>query len=60
MCLLFMLLPFNAFHHQERAGTIHLLREAATKKGVKVRILTPEDELRRHLSGVEDWFAVFC
>src|SRR5215469_16186488 len=47
MCLLFMLLPFNAFHRQERAGTIHLLREAATKKGVKVRILKPEDELRK-------------
>jgi signal transduction histidine kinase len=35
----------NAFHRQERAGKIQLLKEAATERGVKVRILTPEDEL---------------
>ena len=35
----------NAFHRQEHAGSIRLLLEAATKRGVKVRILTPEDEL---------------
>ena len=43
--ILVMCSTANAFHRQEHAGTIHLLREAATKKGVKVRILTPEDEL---------------
>ena len=35
----------NAFHRQEYAGGIQLLREAATERGVKIRILTPEDEL---------------
>ena len=35
----------NAFHRQEYAGGIQLLKEAATERGVKVRILTPEDEL---------------
>jgi two-component system, OmpR family, sensor histidine kinase VicK len=35
----------NAFHRQEYAGSIRLLIEAATKRGVKVRILTPEDEI---------------
>jgi signal transduction histidine kinase len=35
----------NAFHRQERAGKIQLIKEAATERGVKVRILTPEDEL---------------
>jgi two-component system, OmpR family, sensor histidine kinase VicK len=34
----------NAFHRQERAGKVQLMREAATERGVKVRILTPEDE----------------
>ena len=34
----------NAFHRQEYAGGIQLLKEAATERGVKVRILTPEDE----------------
>ena len=43
--ILVMFPTANAFHRQEHAGTIHLLREAATKRGVKVRILTPEDEL---------------
>jgi len=40
----------NAFHRQEAArqeyaGGIQLLREAETERGVKIRILTPEDEL---------------
>jgi two-component system, OmpR family, sensor histidine kinase VicK len=43
--ILVMCSTAKAFLRQERAGTIHLLREAATKQGVKVRILTPEDEL---------------
>jgi len=43
--ILVMFSTANAFHRQEHAGTIHLLREAATTRGVKVRILTPEDEL---------------
>jgi hypothetical protein len=34
----------NAFHRQERAGKIRLIKEAATERGVKIRILTPEDE----------------
>jgi two-component system, OmpR family, sensor histidine kinase VicK len=42
--ILAMFSTSNAFHRQEHAGTLHLLREA-TKRGVKVRILTPEDEL---------------
>jgi two-component system, OmpR family, sensor histidine kinase VicK len=43
--ILVMYSSANAFHRQERAGKIQLLKEAATKRGVKVRILTPEDEL---------------
>jgi signal transduction histidine kinase len=43
--ILLMFSTANAFHRQEHAGTIYLLREAATKRGVNVRILTPEDEL---------------
>jgi two-component system, OmpR family, sensor histidine kinase VicK len=35
----------NAFHRQEHAGGIQLLREAAKERDVKVRILTPVDEL---------------
>jgi signal transduction histidine kinase len=42
--ILVMYSTANAFH-QERAGAIQLLKEAATQRGVKVRILTPEDEL---------------
>jgi signal transduction histidine kinase len=34
----------KAFHRQEYAGGIQLLKEAATERGVKVRILTPQDE----------------
>jgi len=33
----------NAFHRQEH--TLRLLNEAATERGVKIRILTPEDKL---------------
>jgi two-component system, OmpR family, sensor histidine kinase VicK len=34
----------KAFHRQEYAGGIQLLKEAAMERGVKVRILTPQDE----------------
>jgi two-component system, OmpR family, sensor histidine kinase VicK len=43
--ILVMCSTANAFHRQERAGTIHLLRQKAINQGVKVRILTPESEL---------------
>jgi len=43
--ILVMYSTANAFHRQESAGGIQLLKEAATERGVKVRILTPEDEL---------------
>jgi signal transduction histidine kinase len=35
----------NAFHRQEYAGTIQLLKEAIAQRGIKVRILTPKDDL---------------
>ena len=35
----------NAFHRQEYAGTIQLLNEAIAQRGIKVRILTPKDDL---------------
>ena len=35
----------NAFHRQEQAGGIQLLKKAAMERGVTIRILTPEDEL---------------
>ena len=38
----------NAFHRQERTGMIKLLKEAA-QHGVKVRILTPIDDLLKEL-----------
>jgi signal transduction histidine kinase len=43
--ILVMYSTANAFHRQERAGKIQLLKEVAKERGVKVRILTPEDEL---------------
>jgi two-component system, OmpR family, sensor histidine kinase VicK len=43
--ILVMYSTANAFHRQEHAGKIQLLKEAGTERGVKVRILTPEDEL---------------
>jgi two-component system, OmpR family, sensor histidine kinase VicK len=43
--ILVMYSTSNAFHRQERAGKIQLLKKVATERGVKVRILTPEDEL---------------
>jgi signal transduction histidine kinase len=43
--ILVMYSTANAFHRQERAGKIQLLKEAATERGVKFRILTPKDEL---------------
>ena len=42
--ILVMYSTANAFHRQERAGKIQLIKEAATERGVKVKILTPEDE----------------
>ncbi|MGA9153944.1 MAG: HAMP domain-containing sensor histidine kinase, partial [Candidatus Nitrosopolaris sp.] len=41
--ILVMYSTANAFHRQERTGRIRLIKEA-TERGVKVRILTPEDE----------------
>jgi two-component system sensor histidine kinase VicK len=37
----------NAFHRQERAGTMELLKEAAAAEGrrIKIRILTPMDDI---------------
>jgi two-component system sensor histidine kinase VicK len=35
----------NAFHRQEYAGSIQLLNEAIAQRGIKVRILTPKDDL---------------
>ncbi|MGC2574205.1 MAG: ATP-binding protein [Candidatus Nitrosopolaris sp.] len=43
--ILVMYSTANAFHRQEHAGKIQLLKDASTERGVKVRILTPEDEL---------------
>ena len=43
--ILIMYSTANAFHRQEFAGGIQLLKEAAIQRGAKVRILTPEDEL---------------
>jgi two-component system sensor histidine kinase VicK len=39
--ILVMYSTANAFHRQERAGKIQLLKKVATERGVKVRILTP-------------------
>ena len=35
----------NAFHRQERAGTMELFKEAAAGRRVKIRILTPIDDI---------------
>ena len=35
----------NAFHRQGRAGAIELLKEATTERHVKIRILTPMDDI---------------
>src|SRR5215469_1768230 len=43
--ILVMYSTSNAFHRQERAGKIQLLKEAAKERGVKIRILTPQDDL---------------
>jgi two-component system sensor histidine kinase VicK len=43
--ILIMFSTANAFHRQERAGGFELLKEAATERGVKIRILTPEDKV---------------
>jgi K+-sensing histidine kinase KdpD len=42
--ILIMYSTANAFHRQEYAGAFQLLKDAATQRGVKIRILTPEDE----------------
>ncbi|HXX98383.1 MAG TPA: ATP-binding protein [Candidatus Bathyarchaeia archaeon] len=56
--ILVMYSTANAFHRQERAGKIQLIKEAATQRGVKIRILTPEDEqiveTERKLSMVQE------
>jgi two-component system, OmpR family, sensor histidine kinase VicK len=43
--ILVMFSTANAFHHLEQAGGIQLLNEAAMGRGVKIRIVTPGDEL---------------
>ena len=43
--ILIMYSTANAFHRQEYSGAIQLLKEAATQRGLKVRILTPDHEL---------------
>lgn len=43
--ILVMFSTANAFHRLEQAGGIQLLKEAAMQRRVKIRILTPEDEL---------------
>jgi len=43
--ILIMYSTANAFHRHEQAGAIQLLKEAVMERGIKVRILTPEDEL---------------
>ncbi|MGA9149426.1 MAG: ATP-binding protein [Candidatus Nitrosopolaris sp.] len=47
----------NAFYRQQHAGVIRLLKEA-TERGVKIRILTPEDkinvEIERKLTMVQE------
>jgi signal transduction histidine kinase len=35
----------NAFHRQERAGTMDLFKEAAAERRVHIRILTPMDDI---------------
>ncbi|HKG30942.1 MAG TPA: ATP-binding protein [Nitrososphaeraceae archaeon] len=35
----------NAFHRQEYVGAMQLLKEAIAQRGIKVRILTPKDDL---------------
>ncbi|AIF83555.1 histidine kinase [Candidatus Nitrososphaera evergladensis SR1] len=42
--ILVMFSTANAFHRQERAGGVQLLMDAARKRNVKVRILTPFDD----------------
>ena len=42
----------NAFHRQERAGTIELFKEAAAAEGrrIKIRILTPMDDIIKEMA----------
>jgi signal transduction histidine kinase len=35
----------NAFHRQERAGAVELFKEATAERHVKIRILTPMDDI---------------
>jgi two-component system, OmpR family, sensor histidine kinase VicK len=55
--ILIMFSTANAFYRQEHAGGIQLLKEA-TERGVKIRILTPEDkinvEIERKLTIVQE------
>ena len=43
--ILIMFSTANAFYRQEQSGGIQLLKQAATERGVKIRILTPEEKL---------------
>ena len=43
--ILIMYSTSNAFHRQEYAGAFRLLKEAAAEQSVKIRIITPEDQL---------------
>jgi len=43
--ILIMYSTANAFHRQEYAGAFQLLKGPAAERGVKIRILTPGDEL---------------
>jgi signal transduction histidine kinase len=43
--ILVMFSTANAFHRQEHSGGIGLLKKVATEREIKIRILTPEDEL---------------
>jgi hypothetical protein len=56
--VLIMFSTANAFYRQEHAGGIQLLKEAATERGVKIRILTPEDkiivEIERKLTMIQE------
>lgn len=35
----------NAFHRQESVGALQLIKDAIVQRGIKVRILTPKDDL---------------
>ena len=43
--ILIVLATANAFHRQEDLGAMHFLKEASNERDVKIRILTPADNL---------------